>query len=99
MKKPFDGAKAAYEDGQDRLNELRRKTMFKYTVLLRFDNGFTNDRNSFDSYRAAIEFCRNNVSLTGSIRRIEIRSIDGTQSMWDRDWTPLSRATLYKDYL
>jgi hypothetical protein len=24
-RKPFDGAKVAYEDGQDRLNELRRK--------------------------------------------------------------------------
>lgn len=73
--------------------------MTKYTVLLRFDNGFTNDRNVFDSYREAIDFCRHKVSLTGSIRRMEIRSIDGTQSMWDRSWNALSRALLYKDYL
>jgi hypothetical protein len=25
MKKPFDGAKARYEDAQDKLNELRRR--------------------------------------------------------------------------
>lgn len=72
--------------------------MSKYTVLLRFDNGYTNDRNAFDSYNASIEFCRKNVSLTGSIRRMEIDSIDGKQTVWDRCWTPLSRALLYKDF-
>ena len=73
--------------------------MNKLKVLLHFDNGFVNDRTTFDSYWAAVEFCRNNVSLTGSVKRIEIQEEgNGTRAMWDRSWTPISRATIYKDY-
>ena len=69
-----------------------------FKVLLHFENGYVNDRSSFTSYWAAVEFCR--TCAGGRIHRIEIdEGHNGKRVMWDRSWTPLSRATLYKDYV
>jgi hypothetical protein len=70
--------------------------MFK--VRIHFANASTGEA-SFDSFIAAREFCRNNISYTGGrVSRVEIIEQGGEpRAMWDATWDAASRyAGLWK---